>query len=443
MKLSRRKLVASSFLGAGALGINALMSGVPQSVLKNPLAPSSAFAATAPQARTLIISCSQAGDPLNGNVPGTYGPGLEDVKHPEDPLMAPAQMQLGANSYTAATPWANLPASVRDRMLFFHHGTYINAHPNHPKTMRLTGGVANNEMLISGFAKLLQPMLGSTQAEPISLGARNGSELISYEGRLLANVSPAGLQLALGKGNIDLVARRDQVVDQLYDIYRTEGLDRHQQMLDALSRTRDEARTIEDAILTRLDTITGDNQDRELDQIRAAPVLAAMNLSPVITIRIPFGGDNHADTGLAAEIQQTVSGVQLINQLLANVETLQADGVLNQEVVFATLNVFGRTMSLQRKGLNGRDHNANHHCMVIVGDSIEPGVIGGIAPAGNDWGATAINAATGASDEAGDIPYEQTFHSAAKTLGCALGIPVAQLDELVALGQPVPAAFKA
>ena len=127
---------------------------------------------------------------------------------------------------------------------------------------------------------------------------------------------------------------------------------------------------------------------------------------------------------------------------MQSIAELQTENVLRQEVVFSTLNVFGRTMSLQNKGLNGRDHNANHHCMVMIGDAIEPGVVGGITPTGNDWGATAIDSATGASAEAGDIPYEQTFASAAKTLGCALGISRADLDELIADGQPVLSAIK-
>ena len=73
-------------------------------------------------------------------------------------------------------------------------------------------------------------------------------------------------------------------------------------------------------------------------QIIAAIALIQMNVSPVITIHIPFGGDNHSDTGLANEAAQTTSGMASIAQLWTSIPA-----ALQGKVTFFTLNVFGRT----------------------------------------------------------------------------------------------------
>ena len=75
----------------------------------------------------------------------------------------------------------------------------------------------------------------------------------------------------------------------------------------------------------------------------------------------------------------------------------------------------------------------------MVGDPFKGGVVGGVERSGNDYRATSIDSASGAVN--GDIPYDDTLGSMAKTLGLALGIPSAQLDEAVKVGKPVLSAF--
>ena len=59
-----------------------------------------------------------------------------------------------------------------------------------------------------------------------------------------------------------------------------------------------QARNISQSLLGSLATI----KDNTIDsQIMAAITLIQMKVSPVVAIHIPFGGDNHHDTGLAAE----------------------------------------------------------------------------------------------------------------------------------------------
>lgn len=414
--------------------MRSLASGIPYSILQNPFGPSVAHAADMPRGRILIVSTSSAGDPLNGNVPGTYGLGLEDIKHPEDPAMAETSFQIRGMTTSAARPWSELPPTILDRLAFFHHATNTNSHPNHPKAMRLQGSVAGNEMLLSALAKETAPSLMTTQVEPISLGAR-GSELISFEGRRLSNVPPRGLQRALAPSSApDLAALRDATVDSLYALYRERGGPKHIRMLDAFVRTRNEAKQVNVSLLDRLADI--DTLESVEQQIAAASVVAAMNLSPVITLKIPFGGDNHADSDLAEETSETLSGVARFQSLIESVEQLRSEGVLTQEVVIASLNVFGRTLSIQRKGLNGRDHNAQHHCMLIYGANIRGGVVGGVQPFGRDWGAAPFDPATGEIVGEGGVPIEESFESAAKTLGCAVGVRTDTLDELIEGGVP-------
>jgi hypothetical protein len=291
------------------------------------------------------------------------------------------------------------------------------------------------------FAKSLAPRLETIQAEPISLGARGGSELLAFEGRTLSKVTPTALRTVLAgvEGPLaDLQTLRDRDIDRIYGLYRAEGTENQRRMLDRFAQTRDEARAVSESLLGRLATVDGDDAQ---NQVRAAPILAAMAVAPVITVRIPFGGDNHRDTSLVNETEQTITGVAMLGELVSQADALRREGVLRNDVVVGTMNVFGRTLSRSRKGYNGRDHNSRHHVTVLIGDSIRAGVIGGVTRANRDWGALPIDSATGEGDERGDVSYEDTFASVAKTVGAALGVPQAVLDEDITQGRVLDVAL--
>ncbi|MEO1273518.1 MAG: DUF1501 domain-containing protein [Myxococcota bacterium] len=112
---------------------------------------------------------------------------------------------------------------------------------------------------------------------------------------------------------------------------------------------------------------------------------------------------------------------------------------LTDQVTVANLNVFGRTLS--KKGTEGRDHNLNHHVMMISGAHVSPGVFGGLEPVGNDFGATPINSATGQGSDGGDIPREETLESAAKTLARTIGVPQSRIEERIQGGKIIQAAI--
>jgi len=150
-------------------------------------------------------------------------------------------------------------------------------------------------------------------------------------------------------------------------------------------------------------------------------------VTPVVTIRLAFGGDNHSDQDLQAEADQHVTGIAGIQAVM---DQLAANN-LSDKVTFATMNVFGRNLNsiAKTESRSGRDHYGNHAVMVMIGKNVKAGVYGGIA--GTSLKATAIDATTGASapgaSGANIIPESMTHVAAARTLGVALGIPESQM----------------
>lgn len=435
MKLNRRDLLKSAF---GSMALRALATGIPASVLLNPRSSEAAVAdlANGPGSM-LILFTSQNGDPLNANVPGCYGGVASEVAHSPDPRMAGTTMRLSGRNYTGAKVWADLPQTTLDRTLFFHHATYTPVHQDQTRVMRVMGATDDNEMFVSQLAKELAPRQGSVQNVPLSLGARGGSELLSAGGQVLANVGPQSIKRALGgpQGPLaSLATMRDREVDRMYSLFREHGTKKNLHLLDSWARSRDEVRSVGESLITRLDEIDGDDED---NQILAAPVLAAMNITPVITVRGTWGGDNHNDADLDNETAQHVSGIARMQRLVASLDALRTEGVLRHDVMVGTLNVFGRT--LRKKGTAGRDHNRGHHVTVLIGNALKGGVIGGIERSGDDYISRSIDSTTGAAG--GDIPYEETLGSMTKTLGLALGVPSARLDQFIKLGRPVMSAF--
>lgn len=127
----RRALGAFGAMGGGLLW-RSLATGIPAKILLDPLRAS---AEDLPTGRILILSSSQAGDPVNANVPGTYG--FSDIFHPDTPEMAETALRLGDVETTAAKPWAGLSQKVLDRTVFFHHATYTPVHGELNRVQRM------------------------------------------------------------------------------------------------------------------------------------------------------------------------------------------------------------------------------------------------------------------------------------------------------------------
>ncbi len=442
MEQTRRAMLKQLLFGAGMLGLRSLATGIPIAILANPRrALAAADAGILPTASTrpqyVILSTSADGDPIGCNAPGTYlNPALA---HPNAPSMAPAPVRLNGTTWTAAQPWTQLPQALLDRTCFFHHATYSVVHPDQPLVQELGGYTTGGDMFVSLLASQLAPALGTVQTQPIVLGPRNIAEGVLYQTQEQPIVAPSTLALLLGSpaGALGKLTKlRDRDLNSLNALAKASGSASRSAFIDQYVQSQAQLRSISENLLATLEMISDDSVS---SQILAAVTLIRMNVAPVISLHIPFGGDNHGDTGLLNEANETVAGVASLNQLWS---VLNANG-LQDQVSFLSLNVFGR--SLGSTSADGRSHNPNHHMALLMGAPFQGSVIGGIEPVETDFGAMSISSATGAGvpNGGGDIPLQQTLQSMALTFGTGVGVDATFLAQNVNGGTVVKPALAA
>ena len=418
------------------LGLRSLATGIPAAVLmkgRRALAETAPACADKSKAQYIILNTSGNGDPINANVPGTYDDPM--IAHSQDPTMAPTRLMLGGRSTMAALPWSTLPQNVLDRTCFWHLMTDTPVHPKEPDVLKLMGATYAGEMLPSLLAKQLAPCMGTVQTQPITLGAASPSEGLSFTGQALPIIPPLALKATLTSPTgplANLQMLRDQTLTQLDDLYRSGANAGQKAYLDALVSSQAQVRNIRQDLLSSLSSI---KDNTITSQITAAVALIQMNVTPVIAIHIPFGGDNHTDAALANETKQTVSGVAAIASLMSQL----ASAGLSDQVTFMSLNVFGRTLG--PSNTDGRNHNPNHQVSITIGKPWKGGVIGGVAPVAGDYGAVAINSTTGAGGSGGDIAAGDTLASFGKTALAAVGVDDSAISASITGGKVVSAAL--
>ncbi len=435
--ISRRNALMSTLFGAGYVGLRALATGLPASLLLDPrraLAdnPTPACGA-AGKAQFVVFNTSGNGDPLNASVPGTY----EDanVVHSLDPTMAATSLTLGGQAFKAAAPWAALPQAALDRTCFWHIMTNTPVHPKEPDVLKLMDTTLAGEMLPSILARQLAPCLGTIQSQPISLGATSPSEGLTYGGQALPIIPALALKATLTSpaGPLtNLQPLRDQTLNQLYDLYKTGATTEQKAYIDSLVTSQQQVRGIKQSLLNQLASI---KDNTPASQILAAIALIQMKVTPVVAIHIPFGGDNVRDVGLATETTETVSGVASIASLMAQL----ASAGLQDQVSFMTLNVFGRTIGAGNT--DGRQHNQNHQVSITIGKPFRGGVIGGIAPAAGDYGALGIDSATGQGTPSGDVAAANTLGAFGQTMLAAVGVAPATIATQITVGKVIAGAL--
>jgi hypothetical protein len=434
---SRRQALLAGLFGAGGLGWRAVATGLPAWFLSRPERASAQELACAlsakDRAQFLVVSASSAGDPHSCNVPGTYE--APEIIHPTQAEFAPTPISLGAQQVTGAQIWSTLTPAVLARTNFFHHITSGLVHGDHPKVMRLVGKTSGGEMWPSVYAKHLHACLGTVQPEPVALGANGALEFISFTGRTLPMVTPTQLKQLLTGSKTDPVVRlrslRDQTLDKLNATFKQGATPAQRSFLEAMANSQLRVRELAESLAT---TLTAISDNTVKGQALAAAALFAAKVTPVVTLHIPFGGDNHTDADLYDEWSDHadrggkstgVPGVQAVMDALAALS-------LQDSATFATMNVFGRDLSGTAKvsSRGGRDHFGNHSVMIMIGKNVNPGVTGGTTIiSGSVFGASDIDSQTGASlANGGDIPRADTHVAAAKTLGSALGIDPGLLD---------------
>lgn len=430
--ISRRTLLRGALLGGGGLALRSLVTGLSPRFLTEGVAE----AAPSDDPTFLLLATASDGDPLNIGAPGSLADaGLRSRYDNQHPDVKSTLVDLGGTTFAAAAPWAKLPAALRSRLAFIHHRTNAETHPEHAKVLRvydaLRGAAGNGvEMLPSAIAAELAASLGTIQREPITLGA----ERVTYESRFVEQMSPVELKSLFGGTPGPLAnfgALRDSTLDKLYQELKTNGSTTQRGYLDKYAASRAQAVALGEQLAVDLAPIPvatatpyvsdliDDYPFDPIDQILTAVALFKYKVTPVVTIHLPFGGDNHHDTNFAEESLQLQGGVSMI-ELVWN--QLTAAGLAGK-TTFAVLNTFGRTFETA----NGRSHNSGHHVMPMFGPKIRAGVAGAPVRTTHDWVASAFSSATGRTDGA-DIAEDQTFVSAARTLMRATGVPDARLD---------------
>jgi hypothetical protein len=435
--ITRRQAITSTLFGSGYIGLRALATGLPASFLLNPrralAADPQPGCATQSKAQYIIMSTSGSGDPINANVPGTY----EDpnIVHSADMAMAATPLTLRGKNTTAAAPWATLPQAVLDRTVFWHLMTNTPIHPKEPDVLKLMGMTYAGEMLPSLLAKHLAPCLNTIQTQPISIGATTPAEGLSFGGAAQPIIPALALKATLTTpaGPLaNLQGLRDQTLSSIYDLYKNNASPAQKAYIDSLVTSQTQVRSINQSLLSTLSSITDNTAN---SQILAAVTLIQMNVTPVISIHIPFGGDNHRDVGLAAETTQTVSGVATINALM---QQLAAAG-LSDSVTFMSLNVFGRTIG--PSNTDGRQHNQNHQVSITIGKPFAGGIIGAIAPTGGDYGALAINSTSGVGAAGGDVAPIDSLASFGRTMLASVGVDGTTIGKEIMSGKVISAAL--
>lgn len=422
-------------LGAGGLTLTSLATGLPATFLRT----GKVVAAGPDTPDRLILLLSDRGDPLNANAPGSYIPGVVN-----NPLasMAPQTVRLGDRSVEGARPWAEiLSDDLRERLAFFHLSTGTVAHNQIGEALTLRGAVKGDEavgvreeQLPSAIAQEAAPRLGTILTEPLALGP----ERLSYRGLPLDNIDPLDLRnlfLAPSASLARLSALRDSVLDGMYAGLRQSGTPAQRAFLDQFARGQAEARALGEQLSDLLGEVgenTFNDEVRARNQLVAATALLQLNVTPVVTIYLPFGNDNHQDQGLTDEADEYETGVTMLQELWTRLGAANLRGT----TTVASLFVFGRTLQLNASG--GRDHNGAHHVSVMFGPRIRPGVVGGLANFGDGiYGATGIDPATGQNAAGGPLPASATLTAWGRTLMRAICLPDEAADRRLPGGQVV------
>jgi hypothetical protein len=147
-------------------------------------------------------------------------------------------------------------------------------------------------------------------------------------------------------------------------------------------------------------------------------------------------------------VAQTTTGIASIASLISQLDaTPTATGKLSDIVTFISLNVFGRTMSTTANDNSvGRGHNASHQVSLTIGNTLRPGVIGGIAQLTSgatigEYGALAIDPTTGGVATSGGIAPVETLASYGQTIMAASGIDDTTIATAITSGQIVKGAI--
>jgi len=424
-EFDRREFLLRTLVSSGGLCLKSLLTGLPLSFLSH-------GAMAAGDGHFLVYSSSGSGDPFNCNVPGTYVP---DYAHPPA-FSTPKKMSLGGRNIDAAPVWSDLNSKVLKTSNFFHLRTNTNSHNEMENVLKIFGAVnplegRSPEMIPSVVAHEVGTMKGTLLKQPIGLGS-----ILTYKGHRQKIYNPAEIKSLFASGSDVEKATsrkfRDSQLDMIYKNVKKNGTPAQKKFLDQKVISSKSAQELGGQLAAALTDINGST---DIDRMKTAAALLALNVTAAVTVRIKFGGDNHKDAGLKTEAAQHASGVATINALYEALEGYKIHNKTN----FALLNVFGRRTYLNKSG--GRDHHGKHTVMYSFGPGVQSGMTGDIKFSKNIYESQAINSTTGLITNP-DIDENETHHSAGKSLLAASGIDQSKIDKMITGGKIVKSFVK-
>ncbi len=447
MNHSRRKwLRNAALLGLGAkpsLYLRALVSGLPVTALAQSVIPSDSQLARDEAnglSRFMLMYMNATGDPINVNAPGSYEGNSDVIFHCPHPSMVAEPVTVGSTTVRAARPWASLSSDILNRSTFVHHRTYQNIHSQMSKVLSLVGSSTgpNGETSMSDHmpsivAAGLAQQYNYVQPQPIRLGGSG----YGYQGQPLPKLSPSILQSLLGspQGGAELEALRQRELDSMYDLLKGQGASQRQKdWLDQFALSSTQLQSLDANVIQALKDLPN-NSNMPID---AALLCFMMGLTPVASIDLAFGGDNHKETDVYDdEASELASGLESVSYIWQQAKALN----LQDRLTVANINVFGRT--LHKQGSPGRQHNGNHHVMMITGSKVNGGICGGIDESlPGKIGAGTFDSASGALTSGGDITIDKSLESVTKTLGVAAGATSDYMNLRVQGGKVISHALK-
>ena len=303
----------SALFGSSYLGLRALATGLPVAFLANPLRADTCAIDTS-KSQFIIMSTSDSGDPMNANMPGTYD--FADIAHPPAamfPDYAMATATLGGKSIKMAKCWADLINSadpkiaIANRIAFVHHSTQNNSHTNQNKVQRLMGALPRQEMLVSYLAKQ-PPAWAPSSASPSSSVRPALASSCRLKAAPCPNWRHARCATPCCRPPVpdQPQSMRDQDLNRLNALFKETGNTAQKAYLDRLATSQTQVRSISQNLLDNLSSIVNDTAE---GQIIAAASLVAMKVAPVVSLHLPFGGDNHTDNNLQNEANQTSASI--------------------------------------------------------------------------------------------------------------------------------------
>ncbi len=430
----RRELLVRFVGGSSLLALRAAATGLPAAFILAPLREAHAdpnVTTNPARLQFLVMAISDAGEPINASAPGGYA--MPDMNHAGDAFMQAAPLQLGAKTERAAQIWSTLPQWALNRAAFIQHGTFAEQHGSIGGVMQLMGRAKDAEMIPAMYARHLGGPMNTLQQLPIAAGA---GDILAVKGIRVPNANPLAWKELVGQYNSmpdDLQKVRDRTMDRMYATLKARGTRVQLRYLDQLAKSGSDAKKLGSDVANILAGIKNNGNDA---QLQVAAAIVKMNVSPVIAIRLDFGGDNHNDPKLEYEAKMHKDAIEGLGRFF---NTLKSNG-LEDKVTFASFGVFGRNFKVG--DLHGRDHWSSHTTTVLIGKNVRPGLFGGTTAKRGDYGATGIDSATGTGVvDGGDIKFDDTLAAVGKTIGAAVGITSETLDAEISGGRIIQAAI--